>query len=77
MLFPSADLLWTAPEHLRDPLLQAKGSEKGDIFALGIILQETALRSAPYSSSDLSYAGIYSFPLLVPLCLTVYVVVVC
>ncbi|XP_041348561.1 LOW QUALITY PROTEIN: retinal guanylyl cyclase 2-like [Gigantopelta aegis] len=49
------DLLWTAPEHLRDPVLQAKGSEKGDIFALGIILQETAQRTPPYSSSDLSY----------------------
>ncbi|XP_046379900.2 retinal guanylyl cyclase 2-like [Haliotis rufescens] len=48
------DLLWTCPEHLRDPILMTKGNEKADIFSLGIIMQEVALRSEPYSSTGLT-----------------------
>ncbi|XP_046575991.1 retinal guanylyl cyclase 2-like [Haliotis rubra] len=48
------DLLWTSPEHLRDPTLMTKGNEKADIFSLGIIMQEVALRSEPYSSTGLT-----------------------
>ena len=53
-------LLWTAPEHL--PLdnsdADCTGSTKGDIYSLGIILQEIALRSVPFSSSDLPAEGL-------------------
>ncbi|XP_062566572.1 retinal guanylyl cyclase 2-like [Saccostrea cucullata] len=42
-------LLWTAPEHLRDPFPGMKGSEKGDIYSLSIITQEVILRQEPYA----------------------------
>ncbi len=56
-LWMLSDLLWTAPEFLRDPILGTKGSEKGDIFSLGIIMQEVAQRTLPYSSTGLSPEG--------------------
>ncbi|XP_006926922.1 LOW QUALITY PROTEIN: olfactory guanylyl cyclase GC-D-like [Pteropus alecto] len=45
------ELLWTAPELLRDP---GKGTLKGDVFSIGIILQEVLTRGPPYCSSGLS-----------------------
>ncbi|XP_033748554.1 atrial natriuretic peptide receptor 2-like [Pecten maximus] len=41
-------LLWTSPELLRLQKRPSKGSQKGDIFSYGIILQEVFLRVAPY-----------------------------
>ncbi|XP_070575628.1 atrial natriuretic peptide receptor 1-like [Ptychodera flava] len=41
-------LLWRSPELLRDPNPPEKGTRKGDIYSLGIILQEIALRDQPY-----------------------------
>ncbi|XP_069857437.1 retinal guanylyl cyclase 1 [Dipodomys merriami] len=47
---PSAeDQLWTAPELLRDPALERRGTLAGDIFSLGIIMQEVVCRSTPYA----------------------------
>ncbi|XP_068027250.1 retinal guanylyl cyclase 1 isoform X2 [Melanerpes formicivorus] len=40
--------LWTAPELLRDEALERRGSLRGDVFAIGIIMQEVICRSAPY-----------------------------
>nr|KAF6342888.1 guanylate cyclase 2D, retinal [Pipistrellus kuhlii] len=48
------DLLWTAPELLRGPGGPGRGTLKGDVFSLGIILQEVLTRGPPYSSSGLS-----------------------
>ncbi|XP_055972407.1 guanylate cyclase D-like [Sorex fumeus] len=48
------ELLWTAPELLRETGVPGQGTLKGDVFSLGIILQEVLTRSAPYSSSGLS-----------------------
>ncbi|XP_056004478.1 retinal guanylyl cyclase 2-like isoform X3 [Ostrea edulis] len=45
-------LLWTAPEHLRDPFPGMKGSEKGDIYSLSIIMQEVILRQEPYAMHE-------------------------
>ncbi|XP_076415262.1 guanylate cyclase D [Peromyscus maniculatus bairdii] len=45
------ELLWTAPELLRG---SGKASFKGDVFSLGIILQEVLTRGPPYCSWGLS-----------------------
>nr|XP_023419350.1 retinal guanylyl cyclase 1 [Cavia porcellus] len=48
------DQLWTAPELLRDPALERKGSLAGDVFSLGIIMQEVVCRSMPYAMLELT-----------------------
>ncbi|XP_012658623.1 olfactory guanylyl cyclase GC-D-like [Otolemur garnettii] len=63
------ELLWTAPELLRGPAGPRRGTLKGDVFSIGIILQEVLTRGSPYCSSGLSAEEIIrkvaSFP---PLC---------
>lgn len=53
----SPDQLWTAPELLRDPALERKGSLAGDVFSLGIIMQEVVCRSMPYAMLELTPEG--------------------
>ncbi|XP_027663599.1 retinal guanylyl cyclase 2 isoform X1 [Falco biarmicus] len=48
------ELLWTAPELLRDPDMHRKGTFKGDIYSFAIILQEVVVRGPPYCMSELS-----------------------
>ncbi|XP_055479239.1 guanylate cyclase D [Psammomys obesus] len=48
------ELLWTAPELLRGPGVPGKATFKGDVFSLGIVLQEVLTRGPPYHSSGLS-----------------------
>ncbi|KAK7806793.1 hypothetical protein U0070_010277 [Myodes glareolus] len=48
------ELLWTAPELLRRSGGPGKASFKGDVFSLGIILQEVLTRGPPYCSWGLS-----------------------
>ncbi|XP_052668390.1 retinal guanylyl cyclase 2 isoform X3 [Harpia harpyja] len=48
------ELLWTAPELLRDPDMLRKGTFKGDIYSFAIILQEVVVRGPPYCMSELS-----------------------
>ncbi|XP_077861948.1 atrial natriuretic peptide receptor 1-like, partial [Saccoglossus kowalevskii] len=51
-------LLWRAPELLREPNSSVIGYKKGDIYSLGIIFQEIALRDEPYCMfPDLSPKG--------------------
>ncbi|XP_074714069.1 retinal guanylyl cyclase 1-like [Strix uralensis] len=40
--------LWTAPELLRDAVLERRGSFRGDIYSIGIIMQEVICRGGPY-----------------------------
>ncbi|MBN3301442.1 GUC2F cyclase, partial [Amia calva] len=48
------DQLWTAPELLRDPALDRKGTFKGDVYSFSIIMQEVICRSTPYCMVDMS-----------------------
>uniref|UniRef100_A0A8D2DXK0 Guanylate cyclase n=1 Tax=Sciurus vulgaris TaxID=55149 RepID=A0A8D2DXK0_SCIVU len=45
---PIVELLWTAPELLRAPGGPWRGTFKGDVFSMGIILQEVLTRDPPY-----------------------------
>lgn len=53
------DLLWTAPEQLRGSGGPGKASFKGDVFSLGIVLQEVLTRGPPYCSWGLSAEGMH------------------
>ncbi|XP_021373989.1 atrial natriuretic peptide receptor 1-like [Mizuhopecten yessoensis] len=44
-------MLWTAPELLRNPDEFPRGTQKADVYAYGIILQEILTKSEPYSCS--------------------------
>uniref|UniRef100_A0A8C0W6L0 guanylate cyclase n=1 Tax=Castor canadensis TaxID=51338 RepID=A0A8C0W6L0_CASCN len=48
------ELLWTAPELLRGRGGPGPGTLRGDVFSIGIILQEVLTRGPPYCSSGLS-----------------------
>lgn len=48
------DLLWTAPELLRQPNLQKKGTQPGDVYSFGIIMQEVVVRGEPFCMLALS-----------------------
>lgn len=56
-LLTIAELLWTAPELLRESGGPGKASFKSDVFSLGIILQEVLTRGPPYCSWGLSAEG--------------------
>ncbi|CAG6011605.1 unnamed protein product, partial [Menidia menidia] len=45
------DLLWTAPELLRNPV--RAGSFAGDVFSFSIIIQEVVSRTPPYAMMDM------------------------
>lgn len=47
------ELLWTAPEMLRDPNLEAKGTFQGDVYSFAIIMQEVISRCAPFCMLDM------------------------
>ena len=54
-----SDLLWTAPEHLRqstirDQVVLSIGSQTGDIYSFGIIMQEVIVGGAPFCMLGLS-----------------------
>ncbi|XP_061485718.1 retinal guanylyl cyclase 2 [Rhineura floridana] len=51
---PAEELLWTAPELLRNPAMFTKGTLRGDVYSFAIILQEVVLRGAPYCMSEIS-----------------------
>lgn len=55
------ELLWTAPELLRMNRAPVKGSQKGDVFGLGIIIQEIITRTMPYEMHNLDPTGILTF----------------
>ncbi|KAF7996629.1 hypothetical protein HCN44_002275 [Aphidius gifuensis] len=42
------DLLWTAPELLRHTALRKRGTQPGDVYSFGIIMQEVIVRGEPF-----------------------------
>ncbi|XP_046403993.1 guanylate cyclase 32E isoform X2 [Ischnura elegans] len=44
-------LLWRAPELLRDANAPARGSQKGDVYSLGIVVYEIIGRSGPWGDT--------------------------
>ncbi|XP_042330865.1 retinal guanylyl cyclase 1 isoform X2 [Sceloporus undulatus] len=51
---------WTAPELLRDPSLERKGTLKGDVYSISIIMQEVICRAPPYCMLDMTPEEIIS-----------------
>ncbi|XP_005998259.1 retinal guanylyl cyclase 2 [Latimeria chalumnae] len=49
---PTEELLWTAPELLREPQAALLGSFKGDVYSFSIIMQEVVVRGPPYCMLD-------------------------
>ncbi|XP_010777461.1 retinal guanylyl cyclase 2-like, partial [Notothenia coriiceps] len=47
------DLLWTAPELLRSPILRKRGTLTGDVYSFSIIGQEVISRSSPFCMLDM------------------------
>lgn len=53
-----AELLWTAPELLRDERgAGGHGSQAGDVFSFAIIMQEVIVRGEPYCMLALTPDG--------------------
>ncbi|XP_077326752.1 retinal guanylyl cyclase 1 isoform X1 [Lithobates pipiens] len=48
------DLYWTAPELLREPMPSHRGTYRGDVYGLSIIMQEVIIRGGPYCMLELS-----------------------
>ncbi|XP_013862140.1 retinal guanylyl cyclase 1 [Austrofundulus limnaeus] len=47
------DLLWTAPELLRNSSLRRKGTFCGDVYSFSIVVQEVVSRSTPFCMLDM------------------------
>ena len=53
-----ADCLWTAPELLRmGSFAPPGGTEKGDVYSFGMILQEILFRNTLFSYSEMASKG--------------------
>ena len=58
LCFRSPDLLWKAPELLRaDPDAPIRGTQKGDVYAFGIILFEILARQEPFGTYQMDPKG--------------------
>lgn len=57
-----SDLLWTAPELLRNPV--RGGSFAGDVFSFSIIIQEVISRTLPYAMMDMPVHGEWGLSVL-------------
>ena len=53
----ASDLLWTAPEMLRDHLHGDVGTQRGDVYSFAIIMQELVLVTKPFAMVELTAQG--------------------
>lgn len=51
--------LWRAPELLRDERAPACGTQKGDVYAFGIVLYEIVGRGGPWGDTQLAQDGMH------------------
>ena len=51
------DLLWTAPELLRDPAAPPNGTPRGDVYSFAVLLYEIYGRDGPYGDTGLTPRG--------------------
>ena len=51
------DLLWCAPEGLREGFYFGQGTQKGDVYSFAIILQECHTREGAWSGAYLEPQG--------------------
>lgn len=56
-LFVNKDLLWTAPELLRNPGQRRRGTYAGDVYSFSIVSQEVICRSSPFCMLDMPPKG--------------------
>lgn len=56
-LFLNKDLLWTAPELLRNPGQRRRGTYAGDVYSFSIVSQEVICRSSPFCMLDMPPKG--------------------
>ncbi|XP_076606473.1 retinal guanylyl cyclase 1 isoform X1 [Chaetodon auriga] len=54
------DLLWTAPELLRNATQRRRGTFQGDVYSFSIVAQEVICRSAPFCMLDMPVKEIIS-----------------
>ena len=52
-----SELLWQAPELLRDPCTPSRGSQKGDVYSFALILFKIHSRSGPWNHNVYSQKG--------------------
>lgn len=52
-----SELLWTAPELLRQSGLRKRGTQPGDVYSFGIIMQEVVVRGEPFCMLALTPEG--------------------
>lgn len=52
-----SELLWTAPELLRQSALRKRGTQPGDVYSFGIIMQEVVVRGEPFCMLALTPEG--------------------
>ena len=58
------ELLWTAPEHLREDVSSRRGSQKGDVYSYAIILHEIVARVGPYGDAADTPQGITHYVIM-------------
>ncbi|XP_043932259.1 retinal guanylyl cyclase 1 [Protopterus annectens] len=51
--FRNEELLWTAPEILRDMTMERKGTFRADVYSFSIIMQEVIVRGTPFCMLEL------------------------